>query len=54
MDVSAELNVNAGADAKFFDLFDEGVSVPIFDKVFEIFQVGVFLFDFMGGHGVRC
>ncbi|EIM91799.1 uncharacterized protein STEHIDRAFT_116936 [Stereum hirsutum FP-91666 SS1] len=38
VDVSAELNVNAGADAKFFDLFDESVSVPIFDKVFEIFQ----------------
>ncbi|EIM91796.1 uncharacterized protein STEHIDRAFT_46336 [Stereum hirsutum FP-91666 SS1] len=39
VDVSAQLSVNAGADAKFFSIFDETVQVPLFDKTFDIFQV---------------
>lgn len=39
VDVTAQLSVNAGADGKFFSLFDESDQVSLFDKTFDIFQV---------------
>jgi hypothetical protein len=39
VDITGEVAANAGADAKFFSLFDAGTKVPIFDKQFDLFKV---------------
>ncbi|KAG6857113.1 hypothetical protein H0H87_009238 [Tephrocybe sp. NHM501043] len=33
------LNVNAGADASFFGIFDKGTTVPLFGKDFQLFKL---------------
>jgi hypothetical protein len=40
VDVSAGLDVNAGADASFFGLFDAQTKVNLFTKKFDLFKVG--------------
>ena len=35
------LNVNAGADGSFLDLFDKSTSVQLFQKTSALFNVGV-------------
>ncbi|KAJ7585204.1 hypothetical protein C8J56DRAFT_788976 [Mycena floridula] len=37
-DVKAGLSVNAGADASFFDIFNTGTKVTLFQKDFELFK----------------
>ena len=37
--VSAGLDVNAGADASFFDLFDANKKVSLFKQDFDLFKV---------------
>ncbi|KAJ8519111.1 hypothetical protein ONZ45_g3930 [Pleurotus djamor] len=39
VEVTAGLNVNAGADGSFFKLFNTGTKVPLFSKKFEVFKV---------------
>jgi len=35
---NTELNINAGADGSFFDIFDASTTVPLFDKSSELFS----------------
>ncbi|KAG2004239.1 hypothetical protein CC2G_002816 [Coprinopsis cinerea AmutBmut pab1-1] len=37
-EILAGLDVNAGADAEFFGLFDAGTKVPLFNRDFELFK----------------
>ncbi|KAK0217175.1 hypothetical protein IW262DRAFT_1276049 [Armillaria fumosa] len=39
--VNAGLDVNVGAEGSFFDIFDQNVSETLFNKDFELFQVGM-------------
>lgn len=39
VDVSAGLDVNLGADADFFDIFNPSTSVSVFDKTFDLYDV---------------
>ncbi|KAJ3886089.1 hypothetical protein GG344DRAFT_58099 [Lentinula edodes] len=39
VEIDTGLAVNAGADAKFFDLFDASTQVPLFSKEFVLFKV---------------
>ncbi|KAJ3862916.1 hypothetical protein EV359DRAFT_44147 [Lentinula novae-zelandiae] len=39
VEIDTGLAVNAGADAKFFDLFDASTQVPVFSKEFVLFKV---------------
>jgi hypothetical protein len=39
IEIGAGLDVNAGADASFFGLFDQGTKVNLFTKKFQIFKV---------------
>ncbi|KAH9855724.1 hypothetical protein C2E23DRAFT_723644 [Lenzites betulinus] len=38
VDVTSSLNVNIGADADFFSLFQKGASVNLFSKTFDLFK----------------
>lgn len=39
IEIGAGLDVNAGADANFFGLFDQNTKIPLFSKEFQIFKV---------------
>lgn len=41
IDVGAALNVNAGADAKFFAIFDANAKVNLFTQKFDFFNVRI-------------
>ncbi|KAJ4488374.1 hypothetical protein J3R30DRAFT_3279916 [Lentinula aciculospora] len=41
VEIDTGLAVNAGADAKFFDLFDASTQVPLFNKEFVLFKVSI-------------
>lgn len=40
VDLSTGLAVNAGAQGNFFDLFDDSTQVALFNRDFDIFNVG--------------
>lgn len=42
-EIGAGLDVNAGADANFFGLFDKGTKVSLFSRKFEILKVSSYL-----------
>ena len=42
VELDTGLDVNAGADADFFGLFNQGTSVNLFSKKFELFKVRVY------------
>ena len=42
VELGTGLDVNAGADADFFGLFNKGTSVNLFSKKFELFKVRVY------------
>jgi hypothetical protein len=41
IDVQGGLNIHAGASGKFFDLFDKSTKVTLFEKTFQLFNVGI-------------
>lgn len=41
VDLTAGLDISAGASGSFFGIFDKSTSVDLFNKQFQIFQVNV-------------
>lgn len=39
MDLSSPISFNVGATGDFFGLIDDTLSVPIYEKTFDIYQV---------------
>ena len=45
VDITAGLDVNAGADADFFGLWNPSTSVSLFDKTFDLYDVSYYIFS---------